>query len=79
MYTHTCTHIHAHTYMHTHTCTHIHAHTHMHTHTCTHTHAHTHTCTHTSGLPTEFFKKFQNNSRTFSHFSRTHGQIIGQN
>ncbi len=31
MYTHTCTHIHVHTYMYTHTCTHIHVHTYMYT------------------------------------------------
>ena len=45
----TCTHIHAHTYMHTHTCTHMHAHTYMHTRTCTHIRAHsyTHTYMHT--------------------------------
>ena len=27
-----------------------------------------------TGWPTEFLKKFQNNSRTFSHISRTHGR-----
>ena len=49
MHIHTCTYVHAHTYMHIHTCTYVHAHTYMHIRTCTYIHAHTymhiHTCT----------------------------------